>query len=221
MAIKDKDGKVYKLRGPNPLVKNQVEWDRHKLKLINLSWQNEVVEDAKNPVKAFDETLVKIDEELDLKPNAEANVAVIEPQQFIEEIQAEPVPELEPEPIPEPQAKPEPKVIEANKKIARIFRERGAEFFCAPVIGKRTHLDDLYGHSYDTLQYGDKFVFDAVVLDQSDLETQFWCMRQLSIGSIIYRKERGERWWRIKDIEPKSGGYIVTSIISDTNPDFS
>lgn len=84
-------------------------------------------------------------------------------------------------------------------------------------------MDDLYGNVYQTTQYGDKFIFDAVVVDESDLQLQFWCVRPITINSIVYRKirEGGERWWRIKDIEPKTGGFLAVAIISDTNPDFS
>ena len=223
MAIKDKNGKVYKLRGPNPLTKDQADWDKGKTKLINLSWQSEIVEDERNPVVAFESNLVKIDEELGLQPNAQANTAVLDPEEFIKEIQE---PEIEPEPepeLPKPEPEPEPKPLVTDARLARIIKERGVEYFCAPAIGKKTHMDSLYGSTYETIQYGDKFVFDAVLIDQSDLQLQFWCVRPLTIGSIIYRKIRdgGERWWRIKDIEPKTGGYLVVANVSDTNPDFS
>lgn len=226
MAIRDKDGKVYKLRGPNPLTKDQADWDKTKMKLINLSWQSEIVEDERNPIAAFESNLVKIDEELGLQPNAEANMAVLDPQDFIQELQE---PEIEPELEPVPESpKPEPKSVDpkptvTDAKLARIIKERGVEYFCAPAIGKKTHMDALYGSTYQTIQYGDKFIFDAVLVDQSDLQLQFWCVRPLTVGSIVYRKirEGGERWWKVKDIEPKTGGYLVLSDISDTNPDFS
>ena len=214
MAIRDKDGKVYKLRGPNPLMKDQVDWDRTKTKLINLSWGSEIVEDVRNPVTQAEENLIKIDEELGLKPNKEA-AKIIEPDKFIAELRA---PESPVQPEPEP-----PPTINAEPRTARLLKEKGAEFFCAPVIGTRMHVDELYGSAYERLEYGDKFLFDAIVVAESDLQIQFWCARPVTMHSIIYRriKEGGERWWRINEIEPKSGGYLARGIPSDTNPDFS
>jgi len=232
MAIKNKDGSVYKLRGPNPLMKDQVDWDKKKMNLINMGWEEEIVEDARNPVKKFetDYNVVKIDEELGLIPNVEANAtAVVPAKEFIEEIQEvqeqEPV-ITEPTPVvpkmPEPPKEEKP-VLNVDARLARMLRERGVEYYCAPAIGKKVHMDNLYGNTYETVQYGDKYVFDAVVIDQSDLQLQFWCIRQITEKSIIYRKveEGGERWWRVKEVEPKTGGYLAIANISDSNPDFS
>jgi hypothetical protein len=66
-------------------------------------------------------------------------------------------------------------------------------------------------------------MFDAVIVDQSDLQLQLWCVKDISKDSIIYRKlnQGGERWWRIQHTEPKTGGYLCVCGISDLNPDFS
>jgi hypothetical protein len=217
MAIRDRDGKVYKLRGPNPLMKDQSEWDRSKTKLINLSWGSEVVEDARNPIREFEENLVSIDKELGLKPNKEV-ATVISPKQFIEELQELP----EPEPVPEP-VKPEPPTINVEPQVARLLKEKGVVYYCAPVIGIRKQVDDLYGTVYERKEYGDKFLFDAIIVAESDLQIQFWCVKPVTVNSVVYRKikEGGERWWRINELEPKSGGYLVRAIPSDSNPDFS
>ena len=55
MAIKDKDGKGYTLRGPNPLMKAQQEWDKTKIRLFNMRGgrHEEVITDLRNPVEAF------------------------------------------------------------------------------------------------------------------------------------------------------------------------
>jgi hypothetical protein len=225
MAIKNQDGSVFKLRGPNPLMKNQSDWDKAKLRLINMGWDEEIVEDARNPVKKFeaDYNVVKIEDELGLIPNAEANTAVLPAKEFIEEVQEPTITEPEPV-IPEmPEVPKEKPTLDVDARLARMLRERSDEYFCAPAIGKKVHMDNLYGSTYETTQYGDKYVFDALVIDQSDLQLQFWCMRPVTIQSIIYRKikEGGERWWRIKEVEPKTGGYLVIANVSDTNPDFS
>lgn len=232
MAVKNKDGSVYKLRGPNPLMKDQADWDKKKMKLINMGWEEEVVADARNPVKKFetDYNVIKMTEELGLIPNIDANAtAVVPTKEFIEEIQkiqedpviTEPIPVIPQMPDP-PEEKKQP-VLNVDVRLARILRERGVEYYCAPAIGKKVHMDDLYGNTYETVQYGDKYIFDAVVIDQSDLQLQFWCVRPITEKSIIYRKveEGGERWWRVKSVESKTGGYLAIANTSDSNPDFS
>jgi len=230
MAIKDKEGKIYKLRGPNPLMKNQTDWDKAKLHLINMGWDEEIVEDARNPIKKFetDYNVIKIEDELGLVSNEVANAtAVVPAKDFISEVQETQVPVLtEPKPVipvmPEVSREEVP-TLNVDAKLARMLRDRGAEYFCAPAIGQKVHVDSLYGTTYETTQYGDKYLFDAVMVDQSDLELQFWCVRPVTPKSIVYRKvqDGGERWWRIKDVEPKTGGYLVIAGVSDTNPDFS
>ena len=216
MAIKDKEGKVYKLRGPNPIMKNQKKWDMKKLEFINMGWSNEVVVDERNPIKKFktDFNVVDIGQELGLVSNEEA-ATVVKPQEFIDDIQ---------EPVVVEEPKEDQVVLNVDPQLAKMIKERGVEYYCAPVVGKKQHVDDLYDESYYTMQYGDKFVFDAIIVEESDLEIQFWCVRPMTVESIVFRKivkSFAERWWRIKHIEPKTGGYLCRAITSDTNPDFS
>jgi hypothetical protein len=232
MAIKDKDGKVYKLTGVNPIMRDQADWDKKKMQLINMkSWKSEVVEDERNPVEKFktDFNVVNISDDLGLFEGPEPpQTEVIKAKDFIDDInqfvKPEPELEIEPEPVAEePVLSEEPVVLDLDAHAARLIKERGAEYFCAPAIGVKEHRDDLYGSSYKTIQYGDKFLFDAVLIGQSDLQLQFWCVRRLEVNSVVYRKLRqgGERWWRTTSVEPKSGGYLVTATVSDSNPDFS
>ena len=224
MAIKDKDGNVYRLKGVNPIMRDQADWDKKKMQLINMkSWKSEVVEDERNPVNKFktDFNVVDIGEDLNLFKGPEPpQTEVVKAEEFIQDINSvidEPkFPEVEPEPEPEV-------VLNVDDRMARLIRERGAEYYCAPSIGTKEHRDELYGSSYTTTQYGKPYLFDAVVVDQSDFELQFWCVRPLENNSIVYRKLRqgGERWWRIREVEPKTGGYLVSSVVSDSNPDFS
>jgi len=225
MAIKDKDGNVYKLRGVNPIMRDQADWDKKRMQLINMKeWKSEVINDERNPVEKFktDFNVVEIGEELGLFEGPEPpETEVIKAKDFIDDINSVAV-EEPPAPPVEPKVE-EPVVLNLDARMARLIRERGAEYYCAPAIGVKEYRDDLYGTSYNTVQYGDQFVFDAVVIDQSDLELQFWCVRPVTINSVIYKKHRqgGERWWRVRDLEPKTGGYLVSAIVSDSNPDFS
>lgn len=239
MAIRDKDGKVYKLRGPNPLMNGQsLDWDKSKLKLHNFSWNSECVEDPISPEAKFQREHPKVDiaEELGLKPNGDW----IPPFEFVNELKAtrpvsvvEEIPEEFPvveEPVEEVQVplpkveqlKPEegPKEFNVSSQVARIFHERGMEFHCAPVF-QVSMKDDLYGTEYKMNRYGDKFVFDGVIVEENDLELVYWCVKQMTKGSVVMPKARESRWWRVEEIEPKTGGFLVKALPSDVNPDFS
>jgi hypothetical protein len=228
MPIKNKDGSVYTLRGPNPLLSEQADWDKSQVRLINMrGWKSEVVEDERSPVREMKRNVIDIGEELGLEENPKPKA--IPAKDFIKEIVETPKPKPKAKPEPKPEPKSEVKeaedgvVINANPRLARIIKERGVEFFCAPVIGQEDHVDEFYGTSYQTPIFGDQFEFDAVIVDQSDLQLQFWCVKPVGLNSIVYRKveDGGERWWRIQEVEPKSGGWLVLAYTSDVNPDFS
>lgn len=223
MAIKDRDGKVYVLRGPNPLLNEQQEWDKSRVRFFNIGVRvREVINDARNPVEAFNENVIDIGKELNLKKSEpEPRAKIVPAKKFIEEIQSEPVIEKQITPVEE--IKPEPIVLNVDQKTARLLKERGVEYYCAPALGRQIHRDDFYDNSYSTINYGEKFVFDAIIVDESDFELQFWCIKPITVDSIVYRKiqKGGERWWRIKESEPKSGGYLLRAITSDSNPDFT
>lgn len=217
MAIKDKDGSVYKLRGPNPLMRTQQEWDRAKIKLINLGTQSEVVEDERNPIQEFKETynVLDIGEELGLKSNEETRY--VKPVEFIQEIQETP---SEPEIVVEKPPEPEEVVITVDKSLLKIFKEHGKTFHCVPAVGFKEHRDELYESSYKTVVYGDKLLFDGLVVEESDLKISVWCIKSVGPSSIIYKQDRAERWWRVVESEPKTGGYLLSAIPSDSNPSF-
>lgn len=205
MAIKNKDGSAFILRGPNLLMMHQQDWNKSKVRYINMgNWKCDVVEDAQ-------ENVVTIQ-----KP--EEKSVPVTAKQFLEELRTIPV--TKPEPEPEPESKPEPPV---NQELKNLFERKGYKYFCAPAIGTKTHVDSLYGNTYKTTQYGEKYLFDALVMNQNDLELVLWCMNQIAVNSIVYCKvkEGGERWWKIRSVEPKNGGYVLSAFPSDVSPDFS
>lgn len=234
MAIKNKDGTTYQLRGPNPLMKDQADWDKTSIKLINLTGKSEIVKDDHNPIEEANSNIVNIRDELKL-----TGTKVVRASDFIKEINQaqEMMPQFEePESIPEPVVVPETVVIpdptpeptkevqiNLDERLARIIKERGVEFYCAPAVDMKKVKDSLYGSSYETIIYGKQFIFDAIVLAESDLQIQFWSVNLIPINSVILKRdpEGGERWWRVSKNQPKTGGYISLGDISNSNPDFS
>lgn len=190
MAILNRDGSVFALRGPNPLMLTQDDWDRSKVTLINMSLKQDVVKDEASPPPDVPDVAEVLAE----------GTRTVSAAEFVGEV-----------------------VIEAAPQVARMIKQRSVEYYCAPAVGVKTHVDELYGDSYDTPVYGEQYLFDAVVIDASDLQIQVWCATPVSVNSVIYRKsgQGGERWWRVASSEPRSGGYLLTASVSNVNPDFS
>ncbi len=214
MAIKDRNGNVYKLRGPNPILEQQSTWDKSAVKLINIGKNCETIS-KKEAITEINENILVIREEKSVSITAENFIKeIVQPTEIFFS--------SEPEEIIKDDLT-EVTQINVDSKLAKIIQERGIECFCAPAIGSKKHVDPLYGTTYQTTIYGEQFLFDAVIIDQSDLELQFWCIRPITLKSVILKKVKdgGERWWRVNHTEPKTGGYLVLCVISDSNPDFS
>ncbi len=212
MAIKDKDGKVYKLRGPNPIMKTQDTWDNKHVKLVNFGWDEHTVEDHANPLKKFDSdyNVRDIGTVLNLTPNDEAEEVITKIEETIGEIKDEIV-----EPVVETV---EPLKVDAT--TSRALEKHKTTFHCAPAI-QVTIKDDLYGDSYERTSYGNKVFFEGIITKQSDFTLEFWASQEVTVNSVVYPQDRSKRWWRINSTHPKSGGYIMTAMVSDVNPDFS
>jgi hypothetical protein len=200
MPIKNKDGSVYKLRGPNPLMKTQKKWEKSDFKLHNFDWKSEAVENNEeiNPIDS------------DFEVNQETNVVV------------EPLPE------PEPKIEPEenrPKVVTSIKKDALPPEEELSpamqnkiQAYCLPAL---IHNDSLYGETRVGRKYGTKFTFEAILMEHNGFAMLFWSGIQMEKGSIIYPQIKEKRWWKIIASEEKAGGFIYQLIPSDVQPDFS
>lgn len=93
---------------------------------------------------------------------------------------------------------------------------------CLPVV-RVEHVDKTYGQKYATLRpdYGNKFVFEAVMIEEQDLAIQFWTTcQQVTAGSILYPMNKDKRWWKVKESVPKTGGLLMTAVLTDFNPSF-
>lgn len=125
-----KDGTIYRLPGPNPIMNKQDLWNEDKIILHN--WDNneeEVVEEASVP--------------------------------FVE-------------------------------KTAEKVRA-----WCLPAQIKE-YTDPLYGEVRNRIEYGNKFNFELVIVEQNDIQLKFWTnSTSLTKKSIIYFDKR---WWTISNV---------------------
>ena len=173
MAIKDKDGNIYRLRGPNPLVANKSEWDIKDAKLINLKFKSEIQKDEKtNPVVEFKEKVVDIAKEINLKPEGK-NINSID---FINEIKESNIEKANIVKLPKSNVESPTETDNINK----LLNEKGDNYHCVPAISETEHTDTLYGYTRKTTNYGETFVFRGIVIDRSDLQLQIWTTMKLS-----------------------------------------
>jgi hypothetical protein len=184
MAIKNKDGTVFKISGPNPLMDEQTLWDgftKH-----NFEWSEEIDKENKNKV-------------FEIKQNKE-DVLFEEKKIVIEE----------------------PKIIEKKvevKEQKNISDHKTIQCFCLPAktIEKK---DELYEETYQRVEYLDKFIFDAVVIEKADIYIKFWTMEKITKNSIVYPKNKDKRWWKVSDQKEAPMGFIYIAMISDYTPSF-
>jgi hypothetical protein len=208
MPIKNKDGSTFELRGPNPAMNQQTRWDPDEVVLHNFRWKGVVVrcghEGTPLPQPQI-ETEPTIADEL-FEPEVVQAQEVHVPVEVQEEVQ-EPPPPPKPKPVDAP--KPKPKVT-AKLRV-----------HCLPA-SIADYSDDLYGQSYKTIQYGEKFIADAGITNQGDLEATFWSADdRITEGSILYPMTMEKRWWKVVEVEERPlGGNLLYCQISEKQPRF-
>jgi len=229
MTIKKKDGNVYVLEGPNKLVKDQQKIDLDKCVFHNFTW-NEIIWKRESKVKSPD---LKIKNKEIIVPSQETSKFDIPkvniPKEEIKEVDSMPK-EAEMPPIEVEETKEEFKLPLLKVKVL---------MHCLPVK-IRENKDKFYGESWQTIKYGEKFIFPSVMISNNDLQMEFWTSdpkNQILEKSIVYpfsyeiynqeidsydRVPFDEyRWWKVVKKEEKEGGYLFTTAPSQDHPDFS
>jgi len=197
MTLYNKDGTVYKLNRPNPIMNNQDIWENYTLH--NMKWDQETHEgkDIVQPINSDIKIRDNFVEDLERtkQETQEPQVDLVERKSQI-------------------QPKVEIKTSSTQSQIEKTF------FHCLPAE-IREKKDHLYGDSYQTIQYGDPWSFEGVVIGENDLELTFWTdIGNLTAGSIVYPKINGKRWWRVQKTEVKTQGWLVYTSPSDYQPSF-
>lgn len=225
MVLRRKDGNVYVLEGPNPIVKDQVAWDPDGLVFHNFSWDEVTFVRAPSKAGGYrprEETIKHADPPPPPPPR---------------------VPRAETVQHDTPHA---PEAARTEKAVSEPPRDFDLPYIkykvlchCLPARVK-THEDKLYGESWQKVSYGGKFVFPCVVVESGDTEMTFWTSDprgQIGEKSIVYpfsyevhntstdsyeRVPYDEyRWWKVSDKEPREGGWSFRCVPSDIQPDFS
>ena len=213
MTLKNKDGSIYKLSSPNPVMKTQELWTGYTIH--NMQWEGEKAEDNNtiNPITSnfkvqdnFIEALDKAKAEVESKEKPEIKI----PETKIENTQ--PSEKIERKTIIQPDLQKEE--TETSPEIEKIFIHLLPAFL-------RERKDKLYGDSYKTIQYGKPTSFEGVILKQEDLFIEVWTdFDKINIGSVLYPKTNFKRWWKVQTKTPKAGGWILLAVPSDYQPSF-
>lgn len=204
MTLRNKDGTIYKLVGPNPAMKDQNLWD--EFKVHNMQWEDEKAEDT-NKVNPIASDFDVRDTFLSALDKAKSDIKVVETKPEI------PEPVIERKPLIQPDLQRE-EAEAAQEDIQKVFIHVLPAYL-------RERRDALYGDSYKTIQYGRPTSFEGVILQQTDLLIEVWTdTDKISAGSILYPKTGYKRWWRVQDKTQKGGGWVLVAVPSDHQPSF-
>lgn len=216
MAIKNPDGTIYKLNGPIPVMVDQERWgDFH---VHNFDW-NSIVEEDKSTVKPQHSDFGQLKKEgfVEELEKTKPEIKVTE-SNSVELIDTPPVETPEPvvDVIQETSSEP-PQIKQRDLPIGL----KKTFVYCLPaVISER--VDELYGDKFTTIKYERPFSLEAVIVENSDLRLQMWTtIDKIKRGSILFPRLEEKRWWRVEEIEEKSGGFLIKGVPSDYQPSFN
>ena len=211
MTLYKKDGTVYKLQAPNPIMNNQTLWDGFKTH--NMEWQTEIDETKHEnklipPDFGIKETFLS---ELD---KAQIDVVV---ENKIDTMVENKIDVMVEEPFRQTVVHADLQREKENNEgngIEKVF------IHCLPAK-IREKKDDLYGEVYKTIQYETPTSFEGVILNQTDLGIEIWTdANQITKGSIIYPKLGAKRWWKVHSKTEKAGGWTLIGVPSSFQPSF-
>lgn len=220
MPIKRKDGSIYKLRGPNKLMKNQSFWATDEVVLIhNFDNLSEEVIDL-GPIKQeinHDNIQIPSITTIDTTLNVEQPIIKKEEEPVIEDDAFD---KIEPIKTENSTAKIE---TNDNLKAKSQFRKGEKELlFCLPAITS-SFVDPLYGEKVNRLEYDDPFKFQSVIVSVEDTKMTIWTtVQQVTRKSIIFHPTR-YRWWSVDKIysDQNGDGLVLSCIPSEVKPDFT
>jgi|LakMenE01Jun11ns_1017448.scaffolds.fasta_scaffold9944262_4 hypothetical protein len=194
MVLRNKDGSTYRLQSPNALMKNQSIWTDYTLH--NMKW-NSIEHKNNQVVNKMESNLVLKDtfvQELEMTKNEILNNSIND----VEKKEAIIVKD---------------KNVKGQNDIKKTF------MFCLPaIILKKT--DSLYNEEYNSIEYGNPFSFESIVIQEEDLYYKFWATLKIESESVIYPKSNTKRWWRVNSKEEKGNGFIYTCVPSNYQPHF-
>lgn len=193
IMLRDKNGNVYRLKEPNPVVKGQTKWSESELVFHNLQWEDIVV----------------FDDDENLPPP----VIVQEAPKVIEPKPPEPPEEEPPTPVPTPSQLGHLKnvvVFHCLPAVKKVHKdELYGESYSKIEYQKKFVFE---GIIVETGDLGIKFWTN---IDIPEFSVVFPARYRSGVKFGEYR------WWKVSGKEKKSNGFLTTAVASDYQPDFS
>lgn len=218
MAIRRKDGSIYKVSGPNKLMITQNHWNEDEEFVLH-NFDRSVESTFEQPK----EIVVPQKIELivpELKPTASPSTVIhLEPPKPIE-----PTNTLDDFPdqiiLTKPTQQPKSESIDPSK-TSKYRKGQRSLIYCLPAE-KRERIDELYGEKSFYIAYNDPFKFAAVVIESNDISFYIWTtVKHVTKSSILFCSE-DRRWWKVQNIQDEEthDGFILTCRPSELKPNF-
>jgi hypothetical protein len=194
VVIKNKDGSVYRLNGPNPIMKSQSSWsgyNKHNFKL----GKKEIYE----------------------VPSEKEKINYFKEEKIIDDFIADDVKQEEVVVKEEIVVKEEVKV---NRETSVDEDVVFVEAYILPCY-TRTAEDDLYGERITRNKFGEKLKTKIVPLEYSVNSATFWHNVKFEEGTIIYPSNNHKTWWVVQSVSDYKNGYMLKCMPSSINPKFN
>lgn len=207
MALKKKDGTTYRLRGPVPFMRDQNMFD--DFILHNFSFSSIVLSDDGPALVATEGRLGFVEELTDLHRDDKHTPLPITPTSEQSDAEFLPPPEV---------VKKQETPTAASSVLKKSPNK--VPVYCRPA-SVRVYADELYGETRRTIEYGEPFIFEGVVVYADDLSLTVWSPTEtVTIGSTIFPQNRDKRWWKVSSRQPQMNGWLLQCSISDDQPRF-
>lgn len=201
MAIKNRDGSVYKLRSPNALMKDQRFWTDYKSH--NMKWKSTITEGGSEVERVQTDFVMK--------------------DSFVEELASTAPVRDEPKPQEPTLAKSpvtkEPAVPKSQKAEDPLDGIPRCFIYCLPASMSQRR-DTLYDDEYISVKYGEPYSLEGVITEEHDLCINFWTTAEIPRESVIFPKNNQKRWWKVVGSEMSHGGRIYVCAPSTYQPHF-
>ena len=231
MAIKNKDGSVYRLNGPNPMMTNQVLWK--DFKRHNLKYSVEQIVPASKRKRNEGQNRI---EKLNIGENASYKAPPVKKDEFFvdekgskkEIVKEKIVPRVPEIPVEIKHAEEVelisgPPPVEDENEPKQVLIDDDVVLVKAYILPctTKTVYDKLYDEKIVKVSYGDKTETKVAPLSYENNSANFWHPTKFSEGTIIYPSNNQKMWWQVEISVPYKNGFIMKCIPSDKNPRFN
>lgn len=223
MVIKNKDGSVYKINQPNPIMMQQERWD--SFTCHNMDFAKDVVESDLKVVKP--QTKLKLGKEETIKKEVSVEIQSPPKKEITQEEQKKDdfvIPDFEKKDninTPPPTEHPDPEVLRPKSINDKLKLFKKDVMHCMLAQTKET-TDPLYEEKKIKITYVRSFTFENIIIKEDDMQLVFWShLEFLTKNSVVYPKNNTRRWWKINSIQAAQEGSFFTCTPTNIQPSFN